>query len=272
METLNNYTLLYDQDCPLCRAYTKGFIKSKMLDNKGRKAFGKISWKEKEFIDVQRAVNEIALVNRKSGKVVYGIDSLLKIIGNSFPMIEKIGKINPVNFLLRKLYSFVSYNRKVIVPAEKKIKEIDCSPSFSFRYRFIYILFALLVSASIFLSYLHLTPRLQVLNFGSAMAILISQITFQSLFLANKDLKTIVNYIGNLATVLLIGGMAFLQALLLNELIPFPQLIIDISFISIVLLMFFEHKRRAKILEIKQYVSYTWLLFSVGIVLLLINL
>lgn len=36
MKTLQNQTLLYDEDCPLCQVYTTGFIKAKMLDENGR--------------------------------------------------------------------------------------------------------------------------------------------------------------------------------------------------------------------------------------------
>jgi predicted DCC family thiol-disulfide oxidoreductase YuxK len=39
MKTLNNQTLLYDEDCPMCTFYTAAFIKTKMLDTNGRKPF-----------------------------------------------------------------------------------------------------------------------------------------------------------------------------------------------------------------------------------------
>ena len=109
MKTLNNHTILYDEDCPLCNAYTSTFINTKMLDEEGRKPYCKISNHEREFVDIERAANEIALVDNEKNQVIYGIDSLLKIIGFSFPVIEKIGNFTPVNYLLRKLYSFISY-------------------------------------------------------------------------------------------------------------------------------------------------------------------
>ena len=76
--------------------------------------------KKQSFIDVQRASNEIALVDNENKTVLYGIDSLLKVIGFSFPWMEKVGNWKPINFLLKKLYSFISYNRKVIMPSKKK--------------------------------------------------------------------------------------------------------------------------------------------------------
>jgi len=63
MKTLQNQTLLYDKDCPLCNAYTSGFIKAKLLDQNGRKAYCDINSKDYDFVDLKRAANEIALIN-----------------------------------------------------------------------------------------------------------------------------------------------------------------------------------------------------------------
>lgn len=102
MKTLNNHTLLYDEDCPLCNIYTSGFIKVKMLDENGRKSYASIIKEEQNYIDFNRAKNEIALVDTQNKKVFYGIDSLLKVIGTSFPWIEKIGNWKPINYGLKK--------------------------------------------------------------------------------------------------------------------------------------------------------------------------
>ena len=131
MKTLEQQTLLYDKDCPLCQVYTSGFIKTGMLDKNGRKPFSTISTEEQTYIDINRASNEIALVDTKNKTVIYGIDSLLKVLGYRFPIIEKIGHTKPVKFLLKKLYSFISYNRKVIIPSpENKSKALQCFTKF----------------------------------------------------------------------------------------------------------------------------------------------
>ena len=118
MKTLKNQTLLYDEDCPLCSLYTTGFIKANMLDENGKKAFVNLTEAEQEIIDLDRAKNEIALVNTLDKTVLYGMDSLLRILGHSFPWIEKLGHFKPVNYFLRKLYKLISYNRKVIIPSK----------------------------------------------------------------------------------------------------------------------------------------------------------
>ncbi|WP_243754712.1 thiol-disulfide oxidoreductase DCC family protein [Flavobacterium jejuense] len=71
MKTLNDHTLLYDEDCPMCNLYTSGFIKVNMLDENGRKPFAKLSKEEQDYIDLDKAKNEIALVDTKNKKVLY---------------------------------------------------------------------------------------------------------------------------------------------------------------------------------------------------------
>ncbi|REC79336.1 hypothetical protein DRF60_05780 [Chryseobacterium elymi] len=84
MKTLKNHTLIYDNECPMCNIYSKGFTKFGMLDENGREAFTEISAAHRSIIDFNRAKNEIALIDHHKNKAVYGLGSLLLIIGNSF--------------------------------------------------------------------------------------------------------------------------------------------------------------------------------------------
>ena len=103
MKTLENHTLLYDEDCPLCQVYTSGFIRTGMLDQNGRQAYTAMTYDAQNFIDIERASNEIALVDNENKTVTYGIESLLKVLGVRFPFIEKTGHLTPVKYLLKKL-------------------------------------------------------------------------------------------------------------------------------------------------------------------------
>ena len=62
MKTLQNHILIYDNDCPMCNIYSKGFIKIGMLDENGREAFSEISQETKNIIDFHRSKNEMKLV------------------------------------------------------------------------------------------------------------------------------------------------------------------------------------------------------------------
>ena len=65
-----------------------GLCKSGMLDECGRTPFRTLDPKIEKFIDRKRACNEIALVNKENGFVLYGTESLFAIIGNSFPLFK----------------------------------------------------------------------------------------------------------------------------------------------------------------------------------------
>lgn len=208
MKTLKNQTLLYDADCPLCNLYTNGFIKAGMLDANGRKNFSCLTAEEAGFVDRKRASNEIALIDNDQKKVIYGMDSLLKVIGNSFPIVEKIGKIAAVNFLLRKLYSFVSYNRKVIIPSHiQQPNEIQCIPDFNHKHRIAYLIFGGFVTAYILLLFSKLIPQLPSGNYFDELLLAFGQLAFQALFLRKTGKDKCLDYFGNLITVSLMGSL-----------------------------------------------------------------
>lgn len=273
MKTLENQTLLYDEDCPLCSLYTTGFVKSGMLDENGRKSYCHLSEEEQKFVDLKRAPNEIALVDNKTKTVTYGIDSLIKVVGFSFPLIEKIATINPIHYILRKMYSFVSYNRKVIIPGNvKEENKLQCTPDFNYKYRFLFIAFALTITTFILFGYSTLIPSLPKTSIFREVALAFGQIVFQSLFLLKFDKQTIMNYAGNLMTVSLMGSLTLVPILLLNQFINLPETLVLGWFAITVLIMFAEHFRRIKVLKLPHYLCFTWILFRLIALLLILNL
>ncbi|MDR6966284.1 hypothetical protein J2X31_000277 [Flavobacterium arsenatis] len=273
MKTLNNQTLLYDEDCPLCSLYTTGFIKAGMLDENGKKPFSCLTNEEQIFIDIKKASNEIALVDNKNKTVTYGIDSLLKVIGNSFPWMEKIGTIAPIKFFLKKLYSFISYNRKVIIPNKKENgKALQCVPSFNYKYRILYIVFATFMTALTLYNFSALLPNLPNGNFSRELILAFGQIVFQGLFLLKFDSKTILNYTGNLMTVSLFGSLILTPILILNQFLNIPEIIVLSWFGITVFIMFMEHFRRIRLLELPFYLSYTWVIYRIIALTIILSL
>jgi hypothetical protein len=273
MKTLENQTLLYDEDCPLCSLYTTGFVKSGMLDENGRKSYCQLSAEEQTFVDLKRAPNEIALVDNITKTVTYGIDSLIKVVGFSFPLIEKITTIKPIHFGLTKLYSFVSYNRKVIIPGNvKEEHKLDCTPDFNYKYRFLFIAFALTLTSLVLFGYSNLIRHLPKSNMVREIILAFGQIVFQSLFLLKLDKKTIINYAGNVMTVSLMGSLILVPILILNQFINLPEILVLGWFGITVFIMFAEHFRRIKVLRLPFYLSYTWILYRIIALLLILNL
>lgn len=272
MKTLEHQTLLYDEDCPLCQAYTSTFIKTGMLDKDGKKPFAKISEEEATFIDTERAANEIALIDTKNKTALYGIDSLLKVIGNSFPLIESIGKTKPVHFLLRKLYAFISYNRKVIIPCpQNKNATLKCEPSFNFKYRFLYILFSIAITTIILNAYSKMMPEIPNGSLTRELLLAMGQILFQALFLIKFDRKTILTYIGNLMTVSLMGSLLLLPIIITNQFFKINETHVLLWFGATVLVMLREHFRRVTLLELPKWLTATWVVYRIIALLLILN-
>lgn len=273
MKTLENQTLLYDEDCPLCSIYTTGFVKSGMLDKNGRKSYCQLSEEEQSFIDLKRAPNEIALVDNITKTVTYGIDSLIRVIGFSFPLIEKMTRIKPIHFILTKMYSFVSYNRKVIIPGNIKTEnKLQCTPDFNYKYRFIFIGFALTITTFVLFGFSNLIPNLPKTSILREFILAFGQIIFQGLFLFKMDKKTIINYSGNIMTVSLMGSLILVPILILNEFVNLPKFLVLGWFGITVLVMFTEHYRRVKVLKLPFYVCFTWVLYRIIALLLILNL
>lgn len=273
MKTLEHQTLLYDEDCPLCQAYTSGFIKTGMLDEQGRKPYAEIGDEEEIFLDTERAANEIALIDTKNKTAIYGIDSLLKVIGNSFPLIETVGNFKPVHYFLRKLYSFISYNRKVIIPSpQSENAKLKCEPTFSFKYRILYLLFAIGVTTVVLYQCAALIPQLPPNSYARELMLATGQILFQGVFLIGFDKKTILNYFGNLMTVSLFGCLLLAPVILLSKVIEINSFIVLIWFGITVLAILREHYRRIALLKLPKFLTFTWILYRVIALLLILNL
>ena len=273
MKTLTDHTLLYDEDCPMCNIYTSGFIKANMLDKNGRKPFATLSDDEQTYVDLDKAKNEIALVDTKNKKVLYGIDSLLKVIGNSFPWMEKVGNWKPVNFFLKKLYKFISYNRKVIAPSKIVTENnIQCVPTFNVKYRLLYIVLATLFTAIVLFQYAEMITFIPSGNFGRELLLAVGQIGFQYVFIQKLSQQKQLHYIGNLVTVSVMGSLFLAPILLLNYFIPVNEYVVLGWFGLTVNLMILEHYRRVSILGLPKFLTLTWILYRIIALLVIINL
>ncbi|GAE64177.1 DUF393 domain-containing protein [Chryseobacterium indologenes] len=266
MKTLNNHTLIYDNECPICNLYSKGFTQYGMLDEKGREAFTEISVGNKNLIDFDRAKNEIALIDHDHNKVVYGLDSLLLIIGNSFPTLAKIARVPPLYWFFKRLYSFVSYNRKQIIPSPKEYTEESCIPDFNLKYRIAYIAFVVFFSAYI-LSIFSVKLGLGLeQNFGRELSVCLGQILWQTLFLKTYLKEKLWDYLGNMMTVSLLGTFLLIPALFTG----FSPVFYSMYFGIVVFVMFLEHIRRGKILKLNYLPTISWMMFRLTALVVMI--
>ncbi len=211
-------TLIYDNECPLCVAYTGAFVKAGLLEKEGRKNFSEIDNNILCNVDTARMHNEIPLVETETGKVWYGIDALLEVLGAKLPFIKTIGKLKPVNWLLKKMYKLVSYNRKVIVAVPAK--GYDCSPDFNTRYRLLFLMIGLVFNSLLFTLFI---PLLTQTFFHSA-DFMAMQLAHFSLVAVNISIALLVGKKRGLEYLGQVNMLAILGMLLLLPIKFFPAL------------------------------------------------
>jgi predicted DCC family thiol-disulfide oxidoreductase YuxK len=142
--TINNKVMVYDDNCPLCNAYTNAFVKIGLLEANGRKAFSEATDSIMCKLDAHKSKNEIPLLDTVTNQTWYGLDAMLEVISVKFPLVKRVANIAPVKWCLQRLYKLISYNRKVIVAVPKTNSKYDCTPDFSAKYRLVFLVFVTL--------------------------------------------------------------------------------------------------------------------------------
>lgn len=279
MKTLQKHTMVYDADCPLCMAYTSAFIKAKMLDSEGRIPYQQVGGEFVPGMDAERAKNEIALVNRETGEVKYGLDSLLTIIETRFRWIGIVARIQPLKFFIQKLYNFISYNRKVIIPpapvdtgSRSSSQYFDCTPTFKLKYRLAYIIMVWLLTSLVLVEYSKLLGTLiPATNFFREFLICGGQVFFQAISITFVTRTKHFDYLGNMMTVSLFGALLLLPALLIGNIFSgIPAVIFMLYFMCVVGVMLYEHARRMKLLGLGWWPSASWVIYRLIVLALII--
>ena len=137
---LKNNKLLIDENCPMCTLYGKCFTRWKWIDQDTIRSYQKADKSLIEKIDATKAKSEIAYYNPKSRHTYYGIDAMIRIISQQKVWVYKLLTFPLVYQVLKMLYFFISYNRKVIVLMKPKSGGRDCTPSLHLGYRWAYII------------------------------------------------------------------------------------------------------------------------------------
>ncbi|QEM13521.1 DCC1-like thiol-disulfide oxidoreductase family protein [Mucilaginibacter rubeus] len=271
MKTLKNHMILFDAECPMCRVYTGAFVKTGMLDANGRSAYQEAHAGTCPVYDRQRAVNEIALIDLESGEITYGIKSLFKVIANSWPVLAPLFALKPFVWLMSKAYAFISYNRRVIIPAAET--GFEYQPTFKLHYRLLYLLFTWFCTGFILTAYAHLLVGMVPLgNPYREYLICGGQILFQGAAICSFDRRNLWTYLGNMMTISFAGSLLLLIGLVVSRFFQFGPLVYTLYFMAVAGLMFLEHIRRTKLLGLGWVLTITWVTYRIVLLLLILNL
>ena len=271
MRTLKEHVIVYDDQCPLCHLYTGAFVKAGMLEANGREAYTCLRPEMAQLLDEERARNEIPLVDLRTGTVLYGVDSICKVVGHRFPGLQPLFRWSAFQWLARTAYAFVSYNRKVVVPGRTFEAGGSCTPTFHLPWRLIYLGVAWLASAWVLTAYAaRLVPLVPASSFGREFAICGGQLAFQAGVVALLRRNRLVHYLGNMMTVSLAGSLLLLPALALEATgLLITPLFYAAWFTVVVGLMLLEHIRRVKLLSIPMAATAGWVAYRLLVLFLI---
>ena len=195
MEELENKVIVYDDACPMCKAYTAGFVKIGWL--KQRTGFTNASPDMLAKLDLNRARHEIPLYDSKTGEVKYGLDALFLILGDRMPIFKPLFRSPIFRAPLFQLYQLITFNRRIIAASVSPKTGFNCAPDVNLFYRWLYILLALGAGA------LLLLPTAYTIGWAGQALLVFHGIALVAGLFAYKKL----DFMGHWATVWLVNGL-----------------------------------------------------------------
>ena len=271
MRTLKKHLILFDAECPICNAYTKVLVNKNLLNEEGRSSYQELKPEACPMLNRQRAANEIALVNKETGEVTYGIESLLKIYSVRIPILKQLLLFRPFVHLMSKAYAFIAFNRRVIIPAPTLNNAFQIQPTFRLDYRIAYLVITWGITAFILSHYANLLdgllpqgkPYREYLICGG-------QIFFQGSIINFLNREKKWDYLGNMMTISFGGALLLLPGLILSALVNINPIVYCAWFIVVAGLMLLEHIRRSKILAVGGIPTLTWVLYRLIVLLFIL--
>lgn len=268
--------LLYDENCPLCAWYTRLFVKYGFIASETRVSFQSAIESKRFSIDEERAKAEIALVT-EGESTTYGVDSMLKVIGNRWSMVRAIGHFLPIYWMLQMLYRFISFNRKIIAPTVCK-DQCACTPKFNAFWRVTFIAFCGFMTYWLVGNYFNteLVSYLRYESFSHEFTLFAVQLLFQSFVFKLLKQRDLFTYLGHISFISLLGALGLgIAQVCLSAVSSFgweTALLGPVILGAVIVLMLMEHARRVKLLGLSAWLTVSLLVFRILIYPIVFNL
>jgi hypothetical protein len=171
---------------------------------------------------------------------------------------------------------FIS-NRPVIILSQEDGKStFMILPEVNSTYRLIYLFTAWVITSLVLTFYSSLLEKfIGAPNLGREFLVCGGQMIFQFafLFFAKKTKKEIFDYLGNMMTISLGGALLLIPVLIIGKIFTtIPAIIFPLYFLFVAGLMLLEHLRRMKITGLPKWLSATWVLYRVLVLMVLLLL
>ncbi len=135
------------------------------------------------------------------------------------------------------------------------------------------IIFCMVVTALTLNQYAQLIQHLITIkyNWRFELCMVTGMLFFQYPFLYKNNWNLKLDYYFNMLLVSLIGSLLLLPLLILNHFSNYSDTFNLLYFFTVVLIMFFDHKRRVTKLNLPSLISYTWVLYRIIILIFILN-
>ena len=255
-----NKYLIYDAHCPLCQWYSKKFVSLGFL-NPGER----LSFEEAQNqglmtdVDMSKAKNEIPLYVPSANMILYGTDSIVFLLNLKIPGIKSLYVIPPIKWFFKFAYNLISYNRR-IVPAQK-CKDPACpsEPGFNRFYRLLFMVIAITTATIITLKYGDFFVAMNLIDSPVQMLFMCGGGWVLTGFIAALKLRgrLLWDYLGNLSTIMLIGVLLLVPALISTQWGSYPEIFIISTGLSFYI-MLKSHLTRLRNLGLQIYWVWLW--------------
>lgn len=271
MNQISDKVIIYDSHCPMCQWYTGEFVNSGVLPENGRMAFEQITPTAQQQIEEAKSRHEIPLIDLNGGETLYGLDSLVYLLNQRFTFVGKVMAQHPIYCFFKGLYAVISYNRRIISGADKRKEKYTCEPHFNLKFRLIFIAFAFLVASYVSMSFgsslVEFLPNSYQYMADFRMFLITSTgwVITATLAYFFLNFRAWIDYLGHLATIMLIGVLMFVPWMILSKTLPmvYPITLLIGMLVSLTF-MAIQHKKRIEVLQISQRWSLLWGLSIVG--------
>ncbi len=245
---LRSNKLLIDNYCPMCRLYAAGFVKTGCMESETIAPYQTVSADILGDTDLERAKTEIALHDTTTGKTRYGVDAMIHIVSHSRPMLNQFLRSFIIYQILKFVYKFITYNRRVLYPSQEKETDRKCIPARHHGFRILLIFLSLLLLTRAAYPIYALIGMLSLHWY-----LLITGISVLLFFIgnfSNHDLNHRMDFWGNMATMGLLSTIGIwliynLKMIGLLGTITNSHLFLG----GLMVLMILEGRRRVRILD-----------------------
>lgn len=246
-----NKVLIYDADCPMCRAYTKGLVVTGALSAEMRLPSTAITDQRLvDQLDPIRRRHEIPLLDLETGETHYGVDAILTVLATGWPRFVRFVRDTALFEIGRRFYAFISYNRRVMFPVEPERWHImDLDPDLHIGYRTVFLILLYTVLAVGHLGAVGHVALWAVLALVGQLGLALGYITRHS---GTRTMANSFDYLGHLGVSILVGGV--FKAL--GAVFDVPSLLLLGN-----VLMIWQLARRQRLMQLPDYLIIPFVIF-----------